>query len=175
MPENANHMSGDTVIDKFAKLVGALSKWLCLALVLLQFGIVVARYLFDTGSVMAQEALLYIFGTMFMLMIADTLRADRHVRVDTLYQRFSSRRRRWVDAIGLVVFLGVFSVFVIITSWKYVVASWIAREASREPLGLPGVFLFKTVIIVAFVLLVAQALVIIMRCVRPESKKDAQP
>ncbi len=174
MPENSNHMSGDTAIDKTVRFVGAISKWMCLALVLLQFGIVVARYLFDTGSVMAQEALLYIFGTMFMLMIADTLRADRHVRVDTLYQRFSSRRRRWVDAIGLVVLLGSFSVFSLWASWRYVLSSWIARESSREPLGLPGVYLFKTVILIAFVLLLAQALVILFRCLRPASNKGSR-
>lgn len=174
MPEEPNHMSGDSFIDKFVQFVGTIAKWMCLALVLLQFGIVVARYLFDTGSVMAQEGLLYIFGTMFMLMIADALRMDRHVRVDTLYQRFSARRRRWIDGIGLVLFLGVFSGFILFASWRYVVSSWIARETSSEPLGLPGVYLFKTVILVAFVLLIAQAFAIVLRCLRPGRKKDTK-
>lgn len=171
MSEVPGHMAGNGLVDRSVHLVGSLGKWLCLALVLLQFGIVVARYLFDTGSVMAQEALLYIFGTMFMLMIADALRADRHVRVDTFYQGFSGRRRRWVDAIGIVAFLGTFSVFLISVSWRYVVSSWIAHEASSEPLGLPGVYLFKTIIIVAFVLLVLQALAILARCLNPGGGK----
>lgn len=159
-------MSGNSLIDRLVARVGAFAKWFCLALVLLQFGVVVARYLFDTGSVMAQEALLYLFGTMFMLMLADTLRADGHVRVDTFYQRFSPRRRRWVDAIGMVLFLGLFSVFILWVSRGYVVSSWIARETSSEPLGLPGVYLFKTMILIAFVLLVLQALAIVARCLR---------
>jgi TRAP-type mannitol/chloroaromatic compound transport system permease small subunit len=172
MPQNSDHMSGDSPVEKLVQFFGRISSWLCLVLVLLQFGIVVARYLFDTGSVMAQEALLYIFGTMFMLMLAGTLRANLHVRVDTLYNGFSSRRRRWVDAIGLVVFLGVFSAFLIYVSWGYVASSWAAREGSSEPLGLPGVYLFKTVIIVAFLLLVAQALVIVGRCLGRDTEED---
>jgi len=171
MSDNKGHMAGNSPVDRFVRLVGGITKWLCLALVLLQFGIVVARYLFDTGSVMAQEALLYIFGTMFLLMIPDALRVDRHVRVDTFYQGFTQGRRRWVDAIGIVVFLGTFSVFLISVSWNYVVASWIAREASSEPLGLPGVYLFKTMIIVAFALLVLQALAILARCLGPGGGK----
>lgn len=174
MPEPMNHMSGNSVIDKTVRFVGSIAKWMCLALVLLQFGIVVARYLFDTGSVMAQEGLLYIFGTMFMLMIADALRTDAHVRVDTLYQRFSARRRRWIDGAGIVVFLGVFSGFILWASWRYVKSSWIARETSSEPLGLPGVYLFKTMILIAFVLLIAQALAILMRCLRPARHEDPE-
>ena len=173
MSQIKDHMSGDSPIDRLVRFSGKISSWLVLALVLLQFGIVVARYLFDTGSVMAQEALLYIFGTMFMLMLADTLRVNQHVRVDTFYQGFSPRRRRWVDAIGLVLFLGVFSVFLLYASRRYVVSSWIARESSSEPMGLPGIYLFKTVIIVAFVLLIAQAIVIIGRCLRRDHREDA--
>ncbi len=141
-------------------------------MVLLQFAVVVARYLFDAGSVMAQEAILYLFGTMFMLAMADALASDRHVRVDMLYHTFSARRRCIIDALGILFFLLPLCIFMLWASKDYVLNSWSALEGSREASGLPGVFLFKTVIPIALLLLILQALSILKRCILPKGRHD---
>lgn len=169
----SKHMSGDSFIDKLTAFVGGFAKWLCLFLVLLQFSVVLARYFFDTGSVMAQEAILFMFGSMFMLSLAETLKSDRHVRVDMLYHKFPDDWRRRIDATGLLIFLLPICAFLIWVSWGYVATSWRIGEGSRDPSGLPGVYLFKAVILVAFVLLICQGVAILARCIRPGVKKDA--
>lgn len=166
MAEPLDHLSGNTWVDRLVSAFGMVARWLCLLLVLLQFGVVVARYLFETGSVMAQEAILFTFGTMFMLALADALQHGRHVRVDMIFHGLSPRAQRRVDAIGTVVFLLPLCGFLLYLSLPYVMSSWSALEGSREAGGLPGVFLLKTVILIALVLLVAQALVILLRCVQ---------
>ena len=159
MAERLDHLSGDTMIDRIVHGVGIVARWLCLLLALLQFGVVVARYLFETGSVMAQEAILFTFGAMFMLALADALKNGRHVRVDMIFHGLQPRAQRRIDAIGIVVFL-------LYLAFPYVMNSWAALEGSREAGGLPGVFLLKTVILIALVLVIAQALMILRRCIQ---------
>ncbi|APX18000.1 hypothetical protein BWR17_19100 (plasmid) [Phaeobacter inhibens] len=166
------HLRGSTLIDHLIHAVGALAKWLALALVLLQFGIVVSRYIFDTGSVMAQEAVLYLFGALFMLSLADALARNRHVRVDLLFSTMGARGHRRIDAIGTILFLLPLCGFVLYHSWGYVAASWLAREGSREAAGLPGVYLFKTVILIAFFLLILQGAMIFLRCLTGTKSND---
>ena len=61
--------------------------WLVLAVVLLQFALVVARYLFGLGSIWLTETVIYAHATLFMLAAAWTLQAGGHVRVDIFYAR----------------------------------------------------------------------------------------
>ena len=173
MENSTNHMSGNTVIDRFVSLIAQVTKWLCIVMVLLQFGIVVARYVFDIGSVMAQETILYLFGTMFMMSLAEALSAERHVRVDMIYHTLGAKTRRVIDGLGIVFFLLPLCCFMLYESWTYVVASWAAQEGSREVSGLPGVYLFKTVILIALTLVILQSLAILYRCISCERAYDA--
>lgn len=170
MEEPLDHLSGNTWIDSLVAAVGVVARWLCLLLVLLQYSVVVARYLFETGSVMAQEAILFTFGAMFMLALADALKNGRHVRVDMIFHGLPPRAQRRIDAVGIVVFLLPLCCFMLYLAFPYVRNSWAALEGSREAGGLPGVFLLKTVILIALVLVIAQALVILRRCIQRWSK-----
>jgi len=172
MENTYTHMKGSGLLARVIDLIGQVSRWLAVAMVLLQFVVVVARYLFDAGAVMAQEAILYLFGTMFMLAMADTLASDRHVRVDMIYHGLSPRWRRRIDAAGILLFLLPLCLFMLWTSKDYVLSSWAAREASREAAGLPGVFVFKTVIPVALTLVILQALAVLFRCLRVGGRAD---
>lgn len=164
MSENTSHLRGTGIVDRLVQQVGNSARWLCVGLVILQFAVVLARYIFDAGSVMAQEAILYLFGTMFMLSMADALASGRHVRVDMIYHGLGNRWKRRIDAVGIVLFLLPLCSFMAFKSWGYVASSWAAHEGSREAAGLPGVFLFKTVMLVSLALLILQGLAILMRC-----------
>lgn len=172
MHDDFNHMIGTGRVDRLVTYLRVLVRWMAIVMVLLQFVVVVARYLFDAGSVMAQEAILYLFGSMFMLSMADALASDRHVRVDMIYHSLPGRKKRITDAVGIVIFLLPFCLFMLWHSKDYVLNSWASLEGSREAAGLPGVFLFKTIIPVAIALLIAQAVVIFMRCVRGKGQGD---
>lgn len=153
------------VADSLSAHIGALNEWLgralswlTLLLVLLVFGLVVARYLFATGSIAAQEAALWLHSLVFLLGAAFTLKRDAHVRVDLVYQRLSPRARAAADLIGTVVLLLPFCVFLFWVSLDYVGMAWSLHESSREPGGLPGVYLLKTLMSVAAVLLGLQGI-----------------
>ena len=154
---------------RFAEGVERVSAWLdrwlervsgiaIAAMVLLMFALVAARYLFSIGSIAGQEAVQWLHALAFLLGASVALRADAHVRIDILQQRWLTRTRELIELIGLLALLLPFCVFVVWVSLDYVAASWSVREASREPGGLPALYLLKTLIPVAAALLGLQAL-----------------
>ncbi len=145
-------------IDRFTDVCGRLLAWLLLAMALLTTAVVVLRYGFNTGSIMAQEAIIYLHGCVFMLGAAYTLQQDGHVRVDIFYRKFSRRGQAWINAVGGIVFLMPLCGFILVSSWDYVAASWIIRESSAEAGGVPAVFLLKTLLPLLALNLFLQAL-----------------
>jgi TRAP-type mannitol/chloroaromatic compound transport system permease small subunit len=133
-------------IDIFTDRSGRLLAWLVLAMALVTTVVVVMRYGFNVGSIMAQEAVTYMHACLFMLGAAYALKHEAHVRVDIFYRSFSPRARAWVNSIGGIVFLMPLCAFIGLSSWNYVSESWIIRESSPEPGGIPAVFLLKSVI-----------------------------
>ena len=66
--------------------------------------VVILRYGFEQGAIAAQESVLYLHGTLFMLGAAPTLLSDKHVRVDVFYRNFSPRQQTWVNTLGHTLF-----------------------------------------------------------------------
>jgi TRAP-type mannitol/chloroaromatic compound transport system permease small subunit len=133
-------------IDIFTDRCGRLLAWLVLAMGLLTTVVVVLRYGFNTGSIMAQEAVTYMHGCLFMLGAAYALKSGAHVRVDIFYRNFSARGRAWVNSLGGIVFLMPLCAFIGLSSWNYVTESWAILETSPEPGGIPAVFLLKSLL-----------------------------
>jgi TRAP-type mannitol/chloroaromatic compound transport system permease small subunit len=144
------------ILDSIAELTGRIISWLTLAMVIITFGVVVLRYVFESGSIALQESVTYLHAVVFMLCAAYTLKHDAHVRVDIFYQRASARTRAWVDLLGTLLLLLPVCAFILASSLDYVASSWSILEGSQESGGLDGVFLLKTTIPVMAGLLLLQ-------------------
>ena len=145
-------------IDSIIKLIGNSIAWLTLIMVLLTFIIVVMRYVFNTGSIAAQESVLYMHALVFLLGAAITLQKNEHVRVDIFYQKFSVRGKAFVNIFGILFLLLPVCGFITWSSWDYVVDSWAVKETSAEAGGLPWLYLLKTSILLMVALLSLQAI-----------------
>lgn len=141
-------------IDRLNTAIGRAAAWLVLAVVLVQFGLVVARYAFDLGSIRLTEAVTYGHAGLIMLAAAWTLKAGGHVRVDVFYAHASPRTRALVDLAGSLLLLLPFMLTLLWLSVPYAARSWAILERSQEVGGLPLVFLLKTLLPV-FALLMA--------------------
>jgi TRAP-type mannitol/chloroaromatic compound transport system permease small subunit len=145
-----------------SEALGRVAIILTLVLVAVGFYNVVARYI---GRFIGQnlssnsfiETQWYIFSVIFFLMFAYNLRHDVNVRVDFLYAKWGLRRRTWIDLIGTVLVLIPFCILAIWMTVNPVLFSWRLWEMSPDPGGLPRAPI-KTFIIVAFVLLLLQAI-----------------
>ena len=144
-------------IDRINARIGRAAAWLVLVLVLVQFAIVVMRYVFAIGFVWMQESVLYLYGALFMLGAGYAFLHDDHVRVDVFYRGAPPTVKAAVDLAGAVVLAAPFCALVVWSSWDYVLVSWSVGERSSEALGLPLAFAFKTLIWVFAMLLGAQA------------------
>jgi TRAP-type mannitol/chloroaromatic compound transport system permease small subunit len=143
--------------------VGQVCAWLALSMALMQFVVVVMRYVFAYGSIQMQESIWYLHGLLFMLGVGYALLKDAHVRVDIFYAAATPRRRALIDLLGSIVFVLPLCAYTWWLSWSYVSNSWAVKEGSTEGSGLPYVYLLKTVILAFLLLLAIQAVATIIR------------
>ena len=99
--------------DRIQEAAGGISAFLSVLLVLLVSIDVIARYLFNSGSVAAQELEWHIFALIFILTAGYTLKHDEHVKIDVLYSRFSPKKQALVNILGVIFLLIPFCLFVI--------------------------------------------------------------
>jgi TRAP-type mannitol/chloroaromatic compound transport system permease small subunit len=133
-------------IDRLNAAIGRTAAWLCLLVVVVQFAVVVLRYVFGIGSIWLTETIIYGHASLFMLAAAWTLREGGHVRVDVFYADAGPRRRALTDLCGSLFLLLPFMLVLLWFALPYVARSWAILETSRETSGLPAVFLLKTLI-----------------------------
>lgn len=150
------------LINSLNDWIGKTISWLTLAMVCVTFLVVVLRYAFSFGSVAMQESISYMHALVFMLGISYTLRHDAHVRVDIFYQRCSRKTRALIDILGVLFLLWPVTIFIIWSSWGYIVDSWTIKESSSNSGGLPGIYLIKSTIIVSAALILLQGLSLLL-------------
>jgi TRAP-type mannitol/chloroaromatic compound transport system permease small subunit len=150
-------------LDRLNRLVGAGVRWFALAMVLLQFAIVVLRYVYGISFVSLNEGVLYLHAFLFMLGAGFTLLVDGHVRVDIFYARATQRGRSGIDAAGALILLLPSMVVLAWYSWPSVRNSWAVMEGAISVGGIPASFLLKSLIPAFCVLLIVQGLACLLR------------
>ena len=80
--------------------------WLSLFVVVAEFQIVIARFIFSYEQAFMGDLVRFWYAALFLFASSHTLFAEGHVRVDVLYTHFSERRKALVNAWGCMV-LGV--------------------------------------------------------------------
>lgn len=153
------------IIDSVSAFIGRGVAWLALVIVLLQFALVVARYLFGIGSIWVTESVTYGHAALFLLASAWTLRSGGHVRVDIFYADASPRARALIDLLGTLLLLIPFAVALLWLSVPFAARSWAILERSQEASGLPLVFVLKTLLPVFALMLALQGIAQAIRSV----------
>lgn len=150
-------------IDRMNVAVAGVVKWLALIMVLVQFCIVIGRYVFGFNSIAVQESVLYMHATLFMLGAGYTLLVDKHVRVDVFYAKVSDAARRRIDIFGHVFLLIPSMLALLFWSWPSVRNSWAILEGPISVGGIEAVFLLKSLIPAFCVLILLQSLSLLLR------------
>jgi TRAP-type mannitol/chloroaromatic compound transport system permease small subunit len=144
-------------VDTINRTVGSVIRWCALAMVLIQFSLVVLRYVYGVSYVFLGESVLYLHGALFMLGAGYTLLVDGHVRVDIFYARLGTRGRAVIDILGHLCFLIPSMTVLLMYSWPSVRRSWSILEGPISVGGIPASFLLKSLIPAFCVLLIVQA------------------
>lgn len=161
-------------LDWINRATGAAVMWLALAMVLLQFAVVLMRYVYGYSSIFVNEGVLYLHASLLMLGSGYTLWAQGHVRVDIVYARLGPRGRAWVDLAGHLLFLGPAMAVILVWSWPMVRRSWAIYEGAISVGGIPASFLLKSLVPAFCVLLLVQGFSALIRdALRLTGTRDA--
>ena len=151
-------------IDVTNDWIGRGLAWLTLGMVLTTFVVVLMRYVFGLGSTIMQESIVYMHALVFMGCAGFALVHNGHVRCDIFYGAASPRAKAVIDIIGTFVFLIPMCVLIVWVTWPYAKASWAVLEGSPEGrMGIPAVFLLKSLILVFAGLLALQSVSLVLQ------------
>ncbi len=148
-----------SLIRHFLDAIALLCGRLLLALVAIEFAIVLFRYAFSANYLWLQELSIYLHAAIFMCGGAATLLHNRHVRIDLLSALLGPVANRRIELLGIWMFLIPTMLVILWYCAPYVAQSWSVLEGSTELSGLPGLFLLKSLIPVFAVLMLLAGLV----------------
>ena len=152
-------------VDKVSTWVGQAFSWFIVALTLHVSWEVFSRYVLDHPRAWAFDAMIMMYGTLFMMAGAYTLAKSGHVRGDVIYGFFTPRAQAILDLTLYIVFFIPGIVALTYAGYFYASESWAINEHSNITAEGPPVYPFKTVIPLAGAFVLVQGIVEIIRCV----------
>jgi TRAP-type mannitol/chloroaromatic compound transport system permease small subunit len=91
--------------DRFADIIGYITAFTMVLMILNVFYDVIMRYFFKSGSIAMQEMEWHLFSVIILLGISYTLKEDGHVRVDLIYDRLNDKKKAMINMVGVVLFV----------------------------------------------------------------------
>lgn len=143
------------VIDAITGFIGRAVSWLILATVLISAGNAIVRKAFDVSSNAWLELQWYLFGAVFLLAAAYTLRRNDHIRIDIISGLLPKSVRNAIDVFGHAVMLLPLATLMVYESIDFVRRSYLQQEYSANAGGLI-LWPAKALILAGFFLLALQ-------------------
>ena len=142
-------------IDALNTRIGKIAAWAILVAVVVSAVNAFVRKAFGTSSNAWLELQWYLFGAVFMLCTAWTLKDNEHIRIDILSNRLSKRGRDRIDIFGHLFFLLPFVAVMLYLSAPFFWNAYLSGERSASAGGLI-LWPAKGLILAGFVLLALQ-------------------
>ncbi|MGB8817639.1 MAG: TRAP transporter small permease subunit [Rhizobiaceae bacterium] len=153
----ASLLTLSNAIDKLNEFIGRAVSWLILAAVLVSAGNAIIRKLFNMSSNSWLELQWYLFGAVFMLAAAYTLKQGEHIRIDIFYGTRSKKVQDRIELFGHLFFLLPFCLLML---WLLFPYTWHAIKSGEVSANAGGLILWpsKAIILAGFILLTLQAI-----------------
>lgn len=142
------------VIDAAGKLAG----WFSLFLVILITIDVFCRYFLNLSFIWVIELEKYFFAFILLFGAAYTYKNDKHVRVDLFYSKLNPKSKSITNLLGDLLLLLPWSLLLVWVGFSYFKFSFQINESSPQAGGLPALYILKSFISLAFLLLAFQAI-----------------
>ncbi len=135
-------------------VVAKITSFLLLLMIFNVFYDVIMRYFFHNSSVGMQEMEWHLFSVVILFGVSVALMDEGHVRVDFLYEKYSTRKKAVINIIGTIFFLLPLAILVASGSFDFVMDSFRINEISEDPGGLTHRWIIKAMIPFAFIFLI---------------------
>lgn len=115
-------------IDRLSLFCGEFAAYWAVIAVFVYYYEVIARYVFNSPTNWAHEAMYLMFGMQYLIAGAYAMLTESHVRVDIFYAPMRRKNKAWVDLLTSVFFF-IFAGTLLVTSWIF------AMDALAVPTG----------------------------------------
>ncbi|WP_331775656.1 TRAP transporter small permease subunit [Sulfurospirillum sp. 1612] len=149
--------------NKFMDFIGNILIVMLLLMILNVFYDVVMRYAFHDSSIAMQELEWHFFSIIILFGTSYSLKENAHVRVDFLYDKFSTKTQAIINIVGTIFFLLPFTLLIIYGSYTFFMDSYSIGETSGDPGGLKYLWAIKAMIPISFILLFIEGIVYIIQ------------
>lgn len=143
------------VIDTINEQIGKKIAWLILLAVIVATVNAIIRKVFNISSNAWLELQWMLFGAVFLMCAAWTLKVKEHIRIDIVNSLLPKSVQRWIDLIGHTLFLMPFCLLMIYHSWPFFMRSYAINEQSLSAGGLAQ-WPAKGLVVIGFVMLAIQ-------------------
>jgi TRAP-type mannitol/chloroaromatic compound transport system permease small subunit len=144
------------VIDKITEWTGYLFTLIIIPLIFANVIEVFRRYVMNDPTIWALDVTTMSYGALFMLGCAYALLKGAHVRTDMLWDKFSTRKKGWIDTIAYVVFFLPTMAVLTVMSVDDFLYSMSINEKSNSGAWQPIIWPLRGTIPLAFALLFLQ-------------------
>jgi TRAP-type mannitol/chloroaromatic compound transport system permease small subunit len=152
-------------IDRFSDVTGRLVSLSMLYLLAIVTYEVFARYLFNAPTIWVYEASYLVNGAAFMLGCAYALLKGAHVRTDIFWEKYSERRKGWIDLVSYLVLFFPTMITMMVISIDDAIYSWDIGERSQESVWRAIMWPFRATIPLSAVLFMVQGVSESLKCV----------
>jgi len=150
-------------LDRAVAAFGLIGGWLVVPMMLTIVYDVVGRKFFDTGSMMLQDLEWHLHGALFLLAFGYGMQRDAHVRIEIVRDRWSERRKLWVDTAGIVLCVLPYCYLVLRYGLDFAERAYVRHEVAPGGMGLPNRWIIKSMLPFGFAILAAAALAQLVR------------
>ena len=113
---------------------------------------VTLRYGFHAGEAWVDEFIWHLYA-FFMFGLSYAITTDSHIRVDIMHMKFTRRKQRIIEVLGIVFLIMPFTIIIFDHSVGWVHHSFMANEFSENTTGLPYRWVVKSLLPISLVLI----------------------
>ncbi len=145
------------IIDSINEWIGKVVSYSSIILMLVVAYEVISRKFFNKPTLWAFETITMVYGFFFMMVLGYGLLKNAHVSVDVVTTMLSKKTQHILSIITYIVLFFPFVIKMIPPSLAFAINSWGMKEQSWSAWA-PPVYPIKTVIVIAFTLLLLQGI-----------------
>ena len=113
---------------------------------------VTLRYGFHAGEAWVDEFIWHLYA-FFMFGLSYAITTDSHIRVDIAHMKFTKKKQRIIEVLGIVFLIMPFTIIIFDHSIGWVHHSFVANEFSENTTGLPYRWVVKSLLPISLVLI----------------------
>jgi len=113
---------------------------------------VTLHYGFHAGEAWVDEFIWHLYA-FFMFGLSYAITTDSHIRVDIVHMKFTKKKQRIIEVLGIVFLIMPFTIIIFDHSVGWVHHSFMANEFSENTTGLPYRWVVKSLLPISLVLI----------------------